>query len=232
MLIASRRSIVGLLPAFLLGLSLFACIGLVASPCAEAQTTFFGRQLARLDLGLGATGTYTKDVSGVNYQNTEVSLHGSTTVGALVQLRYVKSPYVGGEFNYGYARFDEDFTSTLFPPTSGPAPQFGVQSQVNEYTFGYLAHPPTFFGLHPFASVGAGSMEFKPTPLGGESLPARLRAVYYYSAGVDQQVSPHFGLRVQFRQLFYKAPDYGQNYLTIQQQTITTEPSAGVYFKF
>jgi hypothetical protein len=56
---------------------------------------------------------------------------------------------------------------------------------------------------------------------------------YYYAVGAEKSVlSPHFGLRVQLRQTFFKAPDFGQNYLTIQQHTWTFEPGAGFYLKF
>lgn len=34
------------------------------------------------------------------------------------------------------------------------------------------------------------------------------------------------------REVFYKAPDFGQNYLTINQQATTFEPSVGFYLKF
>jgi hypothetical protein len=43
---------------------------------------------------------------------------------------------------------------------------------------------------------------------------------------------PHFGIRGQFRQIISLAPDYGQNYLTIKQRTITSEPAIGVFLKF
>jgi len=55
---------------------------------------------------------------------------------------------------------------------------------------------------------------------------------YYYTVGAEDMVSQHFGVRLQFRQLFYKAPDFGQNYLTIQQQTITSEPTFGFFLKY
>ncbi len=64
------------------------------------------------------------------------------------------------------------------------------------------------------------------------SVPRPVRPTYY-SFGVEQTfLSKHFGLRAQFRQSFYKAPDFGQNYLTIQQHTSTIEPGVGFFFRF
>ncbi len=91
----------------------------------------------------------------------------------------------------------------------------------------------TLFGLQPFASVGAGSIEFKPTPHGGQGAPKQARMAYYYNVGLQQELfESHFGLRAGFRQVFFLAPDFGQNYLTIKQHTITSEPSIGFYFRF
>jgi hypothetical protein len=57
--------------------------------------------------------------------------------------------------------------------------------------------------------------------------------VYYYDGGLEDSLfTPHFGVRLQFRQVFFKAPDFGQNYLTIQQHTSTIEPGIGFYLKF
>jgi hypothetical protein len=50
---------------------------------------------------------------------------------------------------------------------------------------------------------------------------------YYYAVGVEKDLTEHFGVRAQLRQTFFKAPDFGQNYLTIQQQTWTWEPGFG-----
>jgi len=150
----------------------------------------------------------------------------SNTVGALVNIHYVVKPMVGIEFNYLYSRYTENFS---WP--SNPA--FGVQTQADEITLGYIVHPKVnFFGLQPFVSAGAGSTEFKPTAHGGQSLPTKARATYYYSIGVQEDLSPHIGLRAGFRQTFFLAPDFGQNYLTILQHTTSYEPTGGFYLRF
>jgi opacity protein-like surface antigen len=205
-----------------------------AQAVASGPTSPLGRQLQRLDLGISAADMNTKGVSGPNYIGDPVSLNTSSTLGALVQIRYVRSPLVGFEFNYGYARLTENYnfaTANTYGPPAGPFP---VQTQMNEYTFGYLAHLRRFnyHGIQPFAGAGLGTTAFKPTTGGGEGLPEKARMTYYYTVGAEDMVSQHFGVRLQFRQLFYKDPDFGQNYLTIQQQTITTEPTFGFFLKY
>lgn len=182
------------------------------------------RQLDRIDLAVSGVGELTTNSSGTNYLNQPLTQRASTTLGALVTIRYVKSPLLGAEFNYGYARFTQNYSQYIVG---------GAQSKANEYTVGYLAHTPSLLGLQTFAGAGIGVVAFTPTPFGGQGLPEQGRFAYYYTLGAEKQViSPHFGLRAQFRELFYMAPDFGQNYLTINQHTTTIEPGAGFFLRF
>jgi hypothetical protein len=227
---ASRQSVCRIL------LMLSVCLA-VSKVQAQAPVTEFDRQLARVSLGVVGVGMITGNVSGTIINNPTVqSLSTSNTVGALATLRYVKSPLLGFEFNYSYARYTENFSNFFALPGCGSiscATPGGVQTRANEYTLGYVAHLPTFLGVVPFASVGLGSTGFTPTAGGGQGLKAQARATYYYSIGIEQSLlSKHFGIRAEFRQVFFKAPDFGQNYLTINQHTSTYEPGAGFFLRF
>ncbi len=202
---------------------------------AQEPVTALSRQLSRIDLAVSGAGQFNKSVSGpvtaVGSGNTGqvLGVNPSNTLGALVTVRYIAKPLVGFELNYGYARYTENYTNV-----PGNSPNLGVQSQVNEYTLGYVVTPvPSLFGFQPFVSVGAGSTAFKPTLGGGQQLKTQARATYYYSAGLQQEYFfSHFGLRAAFRQSFFLAPDFGQNYLTNKQRTNTIEPTIGFYLKF
>ena len=216
--------------------SLFFCLLLTAAgSTTEAQTsqnTALDRQLSRIDLGFVGLGVLNKNSNGVatvnGKANTPVNLNPSNTAGILINVRYTASPWVGFEFNYSYARYTD-----LFTPF-GSQPNGGVQQNANEYTFGYVIHSKKqYFGLTPFASGGAGTTVFRPTPGGGLGLPEQARATYFASVGVETTVlSPHFGVRAQYRQLFFKAPDFETNYLRIEQHTSSYEPGVGFFFRF
>jgi hypothetical protein len=216
---------------------LFCLLLTAAGSTAKAQTTSqnpaLDRQLSRIDLGITGVGVFNKASSGVatvnGAPNTPVALSPGNTAGAVVTLRYIVSPFVGFEGNYGYARYTDTFT-----PFGVPGSSAGVQQNASEYTFGYVAHTrKQYFGVNPFASAGLGTMVFRPTPGGGEALPEQARAVYYFSVGAETTVlSPHFGIRAQYRQVFFKAPDFLTNYLTIQQRTTTYEPGIGFFLRF
>lgn len=223
----------------LLAVALFASTVAGAYAQTEAPPTAFEKQIEKVDLSVQGVGIYNSTVSGnvipiSTNQGLEITQHGSNTVGAMVSIHYPAKPYFGLEINYGYARYTEHYqgpgiAEVFFPSTS----DFQVQSKVNEYTFGYLITPPhPIFGMQPFASAGFGPQVFKPTPLGGESQQEKARATYYYSLGLQKDYGKHLGLRAGFRELFFLAPDFGQNYLEILKHATTYEPFAGFYLRY
>jgi hypothetical protein len=218
---------------------LFCLLATLAAPTIKAQESQhpgLDRQLSRVDFAISGVGEFNKDSSGtaiVEAVPTTVHLSPGNTLGALLTLRYIKSPFIGAEFNYGYARYTQTFTPFGTQPVNGVTSVGGVQQNASEYSVGYVAHLRPFFGVTPFASGGLGTIVFRPTPGGGEGLTNQARATYYYSVGAEQTVlSPHFGIRVQFRQVFFKAPDFETNYLTIQKHTSTIEPGIGFFLRF
>jgi hypothetical protein len=197
---------------------------------AQTETTALSRQLARVDLAVSGVGSFNKSSSGitiVNAKSTTVALSPGNTMGALVTLRYIKSPFVGLEANYGYARYTQTFTPF------GGQPFGGVQQNASEYTLGYVAHTPALMGVRPFIAAGGGAMAFRPTPGGGLGLQPQLRGAYYYALGAETtNLSPHFGIRAQFRQVFFQVPDFYANYLAIGRRTTSFEPGIGFFLRF
>jgi hypothetical protein len=202
---------------------------------AQTTTSAFARQLSKVDLGISGAGEFNRSVSGPilpsGAPNTGVNTaqYASNTVGALVNIRYTAKPYVGVEFNFGWARYTENYT-----PAPNGSNLFQIQTTANEYSFGYLVTPPhPIFGLQPFASAGAGTTQFKPTGGGGNGAPHQFRATYYYNVGLQKDLfNGNFGMRASFRENFFLAPDFLQNYLTILKRTTTYQPTVGFYLRF
>ena len=208
-------------------LALFASL-LLGATGALAQTKL-QRQLAHVDVGVHAVGEFSSSSTGpvtipASDQGQVVTISPSNTVGALVTIRYAYKPYLGAEFNGGYSRYSENLT--VQPLT--------IQTQVDEFSFGYLVTPPyTLFGVRPYASAGAGGLRFAPTKGGGQGAPNEGRLALYYNLGVQKDVYRNsVGVRVGFRQLFYTAPDFYQNYITINKRATTSEPMFGFYVRF
>lgn len=178
---------------------LFLVAGLLLSVSGAVAQTKLQQQLSYIDFGVQGVGEFSKAVSGVPTipsplpaANTVVTLSPSNTVGALITIRYAPHPYMGAEFNGGYSRYTEDFN----------VQPFAIQTQVDEFTFGYLVMPPyTILGVKPYASAGIGGMRFGPTRGGGEGAPSIGRFAQYYSVGIQKDIVPGtFGVRAGFRQ--------------------------------
>ena len=216
-------------PASRLALTLAALAVLAPSQVRgqAATETRLDRQLARVDVAVSATALLNSTTNGTNLEGQAVSDSPGNTVGALATVRYTARPYVGFEGNFSYARFTQKFNT----PTA-LNPDEGVQANTQEYSLGYVAHPPDIFSVHPFIAIGAGVNAYKPTPGGGQGLSEQARALYYYAFGAEGLLTRHFGVRAQFRQTLSLAPDFGQNYLTIKQRTISSQPAFGFFVHF
>ena len=114
---------------------------------AQAQVeTVLQHQLHHIDLAVSGMGIFTGNTSGTavyNAMSQPLTATPSSTLGALVTLRYTKSPLLGAELNYSRARFNNTYTTTA---GDGP-PVPTVQSNVSEYTLGYVVHGPALLSF-------------------------------------------------------------------------------------
>jgi len=213
----------------------------MVSHAQDAQPTVSraGRFFSHFDIGLSGTTFFTKDVSGTVSSNApgapyNLTQSASSAAGLMAIIRAQKSPYKGLEFNYSYGRVTQSYTCCNLNSSTGTSNgPFATQTTGSEYTFGYLVRPPhEIYGIQPFVSAGAGVYAFSPTKFGGQSLQPQARMAYYYHVGGEKMISQSFGVRFGLRQLFYKAPDFDQNYLRIKKTTFTTEPEIGFFYHF
>jgi len=147
------------------------------------------------------------------------------SMGALATARQSFHPWLGYEINYSYTRFTERY-STI---------PFGVQNNVHEVTGAYLLQGPTIplLGLQPFGAIGAGALIFLPTTVGGQKYSQQTRVPLLYEIGVNYPIlTSHLGLRLQYRGLNYKTPDFNATLLTTGTRRTTSEPSVGAYLRF
>jgi len=87
--------------------------------------------------------------------------------------------------------------------------------------------------LRPFVDAGLGAFIVAPSPAANPALETDTiaRPAYVAGAGVDWGISPRVGLRLQYRDSFYLAPDLIPNYPQTGRYTQTGEPMVGVYFR-
>jgi opacity protein-like surface antigen len=198
----------------------FACLclaslaGLLLSPAAQAQ-----KALTNNDLSFDGFYQFTSTASG-----NGISDRTSKSAGAAAYFRHSYHWWLGYEAGYGYSRYTEYYTGQIF----------GIQHNQHEFSGSYYVHGPhTLAGIQPFALAGVSAVIFSPSLNGGQNVAWQARPGINYGAGVNVPlVTSYFGLRLEYRGVFYKTPDFGQPNLTTNAWRNTSEPTAGIYFRF
>jgi len=198
----------------------FACLclallaGLLFSPAAQAQ-----KALTNNDLSFDGFYQFTSTASG-----NGISDRTTHSAGAAGFFRHSYHWWLGYEAGYEYTRFTEYYTGQIF----------GIQHNQHEFSGSYYVHGPhTFAGIQPFALAGVSAVVFSPSLNGGQNVPWQARPGINYGAGVNVPLlTSYFGLRLEYRGVFYQAPDFRQANLTTNAWRNTSEPTGGVYFRF
>jgi opacity protein-like surface antigen len=110
-----------------------------------------------------------------------------------------------------------------------------VQNNVHEVSGAYLVQAPgiPLLGLQPYGAIGLGALVFLPTTVGGQKYSQQYRLAVLYEVGVNYPIlTSHLGLRLQYRGLSYKTPDFNASIITTNSRRQTSEPSVGAYFRF
>jgi hypothetical protein len=197
--------------------SLLFLILLTASSAWHSATA---QTLKNLDGSVNIFGQFSGTSNGNGVKDSPTD-----SLGVIASVRQSFHPWLGYEVNYGYTRFSERY-STI---------PFGVQNNLHEVSGAYLVQAPTIplLGLQPFASVGLGALVFLPTTVGGQKYSEQYRLALLYELGVNYPIlTSHLGLRLQYRGLSYKTPDFNASLITTNARRQTSEPSVGAYFRF
>jgi opacity protein-like surface antigen len=199
----------------LLVAGLFAALLFTSSSMAQ--------ELLRNEVSVQGTGFVTKDSDG-----NGIRQHTTDSGGLLVSYRFHFNRWLAADGSYGYTR------NTLQNFTSAGA--FNVQANTHQTTGALVATSPrTFFGISPYALAGAGALTFDPTGNpGGFVLGAnrQTKAAFLYGGGADINLTRRFALRVEYRGLVYKRPDFGLASLNSDATAHTAQPSAGFVIRF
>jgi hypothetical protein len=173
-------------------------------------------------------------------RNSEVSLSGfaqfspdtsgngitdkpTTSAGGQAAFRHSYHWWLGYEASYGYTRFAERYSGQPFT----------YQHNMHDFAGSYLVSGPSALGFRPFALAGVSALVFSPSLNGGQNVPFQGRPAFNFGVGVNKALlTDHFGIRVQYRGLFYKTPDFGKAALNTGTSRLTSEPMVGAYVRF
>lgn len=193
------------------GLTLCALPALLTAP-AQAQ-----KALKNDDIAVSGLYEMTQKVSG-----NGITVDPSKSAGGQAAFRHSFHYWMGYEGAYSYTRYTDFYTGQ----------PFGIQHNQHEFSASYLVHGPTIL-VQPFALAGISAVVFSPSLNGGQNVTWQARPGINFGGGVNVPLlTSHIGIRVQYRGVYYKAPDYNRSYLKTNVNRLTSEPMAGIYIKF
>ena len=180
---------------------------------AQAQKTLHNDEVS-----IGGFYQFTSNASGNGITDT-----ATKSLGGEAGFSHSYHPLLGWQFSYDYARFTEKYT----------AQPFGYQHNMHVFNGDYYLHGFQALGLRPYAMAGISAVIFSPSLNGGQNVPWQARPGANFGAGVQiPLLTKDFGVQVQYRGLYYKAPDFGLAKLTTNAWRLTSEPTAGLYVRF
>ena len=193
-----------------------------------ALASFAGAQeVERFNFSIGGAGVFSK---------TSTSPDGSltlkpTTSGAVIgSFRWRLNHLHGLEVNIGHTMNSQVFE---LPPNN-----YRVATGITEFTGDYILSPIHTDHWQPFLFGGGGILRFNPgsTYINGllSSFPVKQQTAlgFLYGAGTDYRLWKFVSLRLQYRGVIYKTPNFGQPNLATHAKGHLAEPAFGIVIKF
>jgi hypothetical protein len=197
-----------------------AILGLTAFATLAAQAQFY--KIHNADVSVGASSPFDTTL----VQNAPGNQGITETTGFLFSFKEHPVSWAGIEVNYGYDKYSEHFYYTN-PNGTGGFVRTGTD--MHEATGAYIFHPH-FKHLQPFMTLGGGAIDFEPVNGRGFH---QWRGTGLVEAGLDIPTSnPHFGFRIQGRDLIYRAPNFGTPVISTKSWISTAEPALSVWVRF
>ena len=133
-----------------------------------------------------------------------ITLYPTITTGVLLSYRYLLTPRSGLELNYSFAQ-----NTNYFQIDGSPTPNNDVHNRQQELTAAYV-YSRTYRRYNPFVEAGVGGVQFTPILQGSSRLDLKTNTGVggLFGGGVAYELSPSFDLRLEYRGIFVKAPDY------------------------
>jgi len=160
------------------------------------------------------------------YGNT-VQQHPRYGWGALASYRYMLTPRSAVEGNYEYSQYANKYVTSFN--------NVRVQTRLQEISAAYVFNF-TFKKFNPFLEGGVGGFIFTPIQGSGTTTLDAKRQTNIgalWGGGIAYELSPSFDLRVQYRGITVKAPNFDlANYKTNRWYPVLSEPAIGVAYHF
>jgi len=209
----------------------FAVIsGTVAhAQAGNAQATKAQASNAQIDFAASYFQAFTSGTAGNGTKQTPTN-----SWGAMIEARYLMKPLVGFGFSYSYNRANQSFapngTTYSTCQLACQNPVTNLRAFADEISLDWV--PSKQIGrVRPFAIGGIGFFITSPANSVYE-VNTVVRPVYVVGGGLDLAVTSHIGIRAQYRDNLYKAPNLSALYFPTGVFTSSSEPMGGLFYRF
>jgi outer membrane protein W len=190
-------------------------------------SSMLSAQTSRFSFSANVTGNFSVESEGNGTSQTP-----SNSLGLLGTFTYSLTRKSAFALNYGVTRNSQYFVTNN--SATGALEYFAVQTNINEITANYAYTPWSSRRFSPYLLLGGGVLLFNPTgaSYGSNSAVDQKLGAALYGVGTDVRITRKLGLRVQYRGLFYKAPDFSVPGLDTGSAGHLAEPSIGLVYHF
>ena len=192
-----------------------------------ALASWAGAQEEHFAVRVSAAGVFNRTA---NSNDGTVTLKPTSSLAFVGGLRFRFTPRQSLEINIGRTHNSQLFT--VAPNT------FRITTGVAEYTGAYVLSPFSGKRWEPFIFGGAGALRFRPNTTYIDGFQASFGAAsetalaFLYGVGAMYQVIGPLGLRLEYRGLIYKEPDFKIPRLFTAAHGHMAEPALGIVFRF
>lgn len=185
------------------------------------------QEVERFNFGLSGAGVFSKTSTS---SDGSLTLKPTTSGAEMGSFRWRLNHLHGLEVNIGHTSNSQVFS---LPPNN-----FRVASGITEFSGDYVLSPMHTDRWEPFLFGGAGALRFNPgnTYIDGllSSFPVKQQTAlaFLYGGGTDYRLWKFVSLRLQYRGLIYKTPNFGQPNLATHAKGHLAEPAFGIVIKF
>ncbi len=188
---------------------------------------------AQTSVALSALGSFPSTTHAVVTRQNPAS-----QAGFMIELRHISNPLVGYDVSYTFHRANQVYQYTgptpLCPlPACVPPPPESVSANAHSLTLNWVVSLP-IANFRVFALAGGGFQRFSPkgSEPAGIGTQSDTKGLFDYGVGLDWTLLPHLGLRFQYRDNMYKAPDLDSGFGNTDKFLQDSQPMIGAFFRF
>ena len=207
------------------------------------------RSVTDISLGIFGQSTPARTLTEINPFRDGIAFDQTTqatssSAGGLLTFHQSFKPWLGYNVNFGYSRFSEKYSQGMYFPNpstpTNPISSFtygSIGENMYELTGASVVQGPRAKRVETFFQLGGGALSFLPTQ-NPSPYWVVFRPVMIFGTGINYSLSRHWGLRAEYRGLFYKTPAFSgfrqanSDVPTVKLFTITSEPTISVVYRF